>query len=190
MSPILTQIVQSRAEGNTIENPRHYRKAEKKLKRLHRQLSRKQKKSKNRRRARKQLAKAYLKVQRQREDFARKQANTLVTSSDLIAYEQLQIRNMVRNRHLAKSISDAGWGQFLSWVKYYGVLHAIPVVAVAPQYTSQDCSACGTLVKKTLSVRTHICPGCSVVLDRDHNAALNILQKALERTVGHTGTDG
>ena len=190
MSPILTQIVQSRAEGNTIENPRHYRKAEKKLKRLHRQLSRKQKKSKNRRRARKQLAKAYLKVQRQREDFARKQANTLVTSSDLIAYEQLQIRNMVRNRHLAKSISDAGWGQFLSWVKYYGVLHAIPVVAVAPQYTSQDCSACGTLVKKMLSVRTHICPGCSVVLDRDHNAALNILQKALERTVGHTGTDG
>ena len=178
------------SEGNTIENPRHYRKAEKKLKRLHRQLSRKQKKSKNRRRARKQLAKAYLKVQRQREDFARKQANTLVTSSDLIAYEQLQIRNMVRNRHLAKSISDAGWGQFLSWVKYYGVLHAIPVVAVAPQYTSQDCSACGTLVKKTLSVRTHICPGCSVVLDRDHNAALNILQKALERTVGHTGTDG
>jgi putative transposase len=180
------------SEGNTLENPRPYRKAEKRLKRLHRQLSRKQKKSQNRRRARQQLAKAYLKVQRQREDFARKQANALVTSSDLIAYEQLQIRNMVRNRHLAKSIHDAGWGLFLRWLNYYGDLHDIPVVAVAPQYTSQDCSACGARVKKTLSVRTHICPDCGVVLDRDHNAALNILQAALSSlrggTVGHTET--
>src|SRR6185312_13544549 len=92
------------SDGNTMENPRHYRKAEKRLKHLHRQLSRKQKKSAHRKKARKQLAKAYLKVQRQREDFARKTANALVTSSDLIAYEDLQIRNMVRNRHLAKSI--------------------------------------------------------------------------------------
>jgi len=97
---------------------------------------------------------------------------------------------MVKNHHLAKSIHDAGWGQFLRWVNYYGAAHAIAVVAVAPQFTSQQCSACGTLVKKTLSVRTHICPGCGVVLDRDHNAALNILYKAVDRTVGHTGTDG
>jgi putative transposase len=178
------------SDGNTVENPRYYRKAEKKLKRLHRLVSRKQKKSKNRKKARKALAKGYLKVQRQREDFARKQANTLITSSDLIAYEQLQTRNMVRNHHLAKSIHDAGWGQFIRWVKYYGVLHTIPVIAVAPQYTSQDCSVCGLMVKKSLSVRTHICPGCGVILNRDHNAALNILAKALECTVGHTGTSG
>ncbi len=177
------------SEGNTVENPRYSRKAEKKLKRLHRQLSRKQKKSSNRKKARKHLAKAYLKVQRQREDFARKQASMLISSHDLIAYEDLQIHNMVKNRHLAKSIHDAGWGMFLSWVKYYGAIHAIPVIAVAPQYTSQACSDCGTLVKKSLSVRTHICTGCGVVLDRDQNAALNILAKALERTVGHTGTD-
>ncbi len=176
------------SEGNMVENPRQYRKAEKRLKRLHRQLSRKQK-SRNRKKARKQLAKAYLKVQRQREDFVRKQANALVSSSDLIAYEQLQIRNMVKNRHLAKSIHDAGWGTFLQWVRYYAAMHDIPAIAVAPQYTSQNCSACGVLVKKTLSVRTHICTTCGVVLDRDHNAALNILAKALERTVGHTGTD-
>ncbi|GAC1568447.1 MAG: hypothetical protein NVS3B14_17690 [Ktedonobacteraceae bacterium] len=174
------------SEGNTVPNPRHYRKAEKKLKRLHRLVSRKQKKSKNR----KALAKGSLKVQRQREDFARKQANALITSSDLIAYEHLQIRNMVKNRHLAKSIHDAGWGMFLSWVKYYGAIHAIPVIAVAPHYTSQTCSDCGTLVKKSLSVRTHICTGCGVVLDRDHNAALNILAKALERTLGHRETSG
>jgi putative transposase len=96
---------------------------------------------------------------------------------------------MVKNRHLAKSIHDAGWGTFLRWVRYYGVLHDVPVIAVEPAYTSQDCSACGTRVKKSLSVRTHICTGCGIVLDRDHNAALNILAKALEEgTVGHTGT--
>jgi len=176
------------SEGNTVENPRHYRKAEQKLKRLHRNVSRKQKKSSNRKKARKQLARACLKVQRQREDFARKMASTLVSSHDLIAYEQLQIRNMVKNHHLAKSIHDAGWGTFISWVKAYGLMHTIPIIAVAPQFTSQECSACGAMVKKSLSVRTHICTSCGVVLDRDHNAALNILAKALERTLGHRET--
>ena len=178
------------SEGNTIENPRHYRKAEKKLKRLHRQLSRKQKKSSNRKKVRKQLAKAYLQVQRQREDFARKQASMLISSHDLIAYEDLKIRNMVKNHHLAKSIHDAGWGTFISWVNAYGLMHAIPVIAVAPHFTSQECSACGALVKKSLSVRTHICPSCGVVLDRDQNAALNILSKALACTLGHRETSG
>ena len=178
------------SQGNTVANPRFYRTAEKKLKRLHRHVSRKQKGSKNRKQARKRLAKAYLRVQRQREDFARKTANALISSRDLIAYEDLKIRTMVKNHHLAKSIHDAGWGVFLAWVKYYGMLHDIPVIAVAPQYTSQECSACGTRVKKTLSVRTHICTGCGVVLDRDQNAALNILHKALDGTVGQTGTSG
>ena len=182
------------SEGNTVDNPRHYRKAEKKLRRLGRRLSRKQKKSANRKKARKALAKQHLKVQRQREDFARKQANALVKSHDLIAYENLQIRNMVRNRTLAKSIHDAGWGIFLYWLALYGFLHDIPVIAVAPHYTSQKCSDCGTLVKKSLSLRTHICHGCGVVLDRDQNAARNILEKALSSirgcTVGHTETDG
>ncbi len=177
------------SDGNMVENPRHARRAEKKLKRLHRQLSRKKKGSANRRKARKRLAVSYLKVQRQREDFARKTANALVTSHDLIAYEDLQIRNMVRNHHLAKSINDAAWGRFLWWVTYYGAVHDIPVIAVAPQFTSQDCCACGTSVSKSLSVRTHICPGCGVVLDRDHNAALNILAKALDGTLGHRETD-
>ena len=174
--------------GNTVENPRHYRKAEQKLKRLHRQVSRKQKKSKNRQKARKQLAKAYLKVQRQREDFARKTANTLVSSHDLIAYEHLQIHNMVKNRKLAKSIHDAAWGRFLGWVKSYAVMHGIEVVAVPPHYTSQDCSGCRERVQKTLSTRTHLCPKCELVLDRDVNAALNILTEALDGTLGHRET--
>ncbi len=177
------------SQGHTVASPRHLRKAEKRLKRLHRRLSRKQKKSQNRKKARKHLADGYLKVQRQREDFARKTANALITSSDLIAYEDLKIRNMIRNRHLAKSIADAGWGNFLRWVKYYGGLHAIPVIAIEPHWTSQDCSTCRTRVKKSLSIRTHICPTCGLVLDRDENAARNILAKALEGTLGHRETD-
>ena len=176
------------SNGNRVENPRYYRKAEKNLKRWHRHLSRKQKQSHNRKKARAHLAKAYLKVQRQREDFARKQANTLVSSSDLIAYENLQIAHLVKNRKLAKSIHDAAWGQFLRWMNYYAVLHGIIVVAVPPHFTSQDCSGCGERVRKTLNTRRHLCPKCGLVLDRDENAAVNILQQALERTVGHTGT--
>lgn len=176
------------SEGKTVANPRHLRKAEKRLKKLHRRLSRTQKQSANRKKARKALAKAYLKVQRQREDFARKLASTLVTSHDLIAYEDLKIRHLVRNRHLAKSISDASWGRFLSWLTYYGEIYGIPVIAVEPVYTSQDCSRCGRRIKKSLSVRTHLCP-CGAVLDRDHNAAKNILEKAY-RTGGQSETGG
>ncbi len=175
------------SEGTTVTNPRHLRKAEKRLKKLHRRLSRKQKKSQNRKKARQALAKGYMKVQRQREDFARKLASTLITSHDLIAYEDLKIHNLVKNRKLAKSISDASWGRFLSWLNYYGQVHDIPVMAIEPAFTSQDCSACGTRVKKSLSVRTHLCSGCGIVLDRDHNAAINILEKAY-RTGGHSGT--
>lgn len=174
------------SEGNAISNPRYLRKAEKRLKRLSQRHSKCAKKSNNRKKAQKKLAKMYLKVQRQREDFARKQANALITSSDVIAYEKLSIQNMVKNHNLAKSISDASWGKFLMWVNYYGTVYNIPVIAVAPNFTSQDCSACGTRVKKSLSVRTHVCHGCGMVMDRDHNAALNILEKGC--TVGHTGT--
>lgn len=175
------------SEGNTVANPRHLRNAEKRLKKLHRRLSRKKKGSANRKKARQRLAKGYLKVSRQREDFARKTASTLISSHDLIAYEHLRIANLVKNRMLAKSISDASWGRFLMWLNYYGQVHNIPVIAVDPAFTSQDCSGCGTRIKKSLSVRTHICTGCGLVLDRDHNAALNILEKAY-RTVGQTGT--
>jgi putative transposase len=171
------------SNGNTVPNPCFLRKAEKRLKRLHRRVSKKQKKSANRKKAKQKLAKAYLKVNRQREDFARKQANALVTSNDLIAYENLQIRNMVKNHKLAKSIQDAAWGQFLEWVKSYSVMHEIAVVAISPHYTSQDCSGCGEPVQKTLSTRTHVCPKCGLVLDRDENAAINILAKALDSTV-------
>jgi putative transposase len=183
------------SNGNTVANPRFLRQAQKKLKRLHRRLSRTQKKSANRKKARQKLAKAYLKVQRQREDFARKTANALISSHDLIAVEDLKIANLVKNHHLAKSISDAAWGRFLEWVRYYGVIHDIAVVAIAPHWTSQKCSGCGQIVKKALSERTHCCPHCKLILDRDENAARNILTLALQWlkeqescTGGHSAT--
>lgn len=174
------------SDGNTIENPRHLRKAEKRLKRAQRRASKKVKGSKNRRKAVKRLGKAHLKVQRQRRDFAAKLARCVVRSNDLVALEDLQIRNMVKNRHLAKSISDAAWGEFRRWIEYFGKVYGVATVAVAPHYTSQNCSNCGETVQKSLSTRTHLCPHCGHVQDRDHNAALNILRKGLN-TVGHTG---
>ncbi|MFS8805843.1 transposase [Synechococcus sp. R6-10] len=101
-------------------------------------------------------------------------------SSDIVAYEDLPVRNLVWNHHLAKSIHDASWSLFTGWLDYYGKVFNKVVVAVPPQYTSQDCSRCGHRVKKTLSTRTHQCPQCGVVLCRDENAAINILRKGLE----------
>jgi IS605 OrfB family transposase len=170
------------SDGGAVANPRYLRKAERKLKRLHRRVSGTKKGSHNRKKAVRRLAKGYLRVRRQRKDFAAKTARTLVQSHDLVAYENLRIANMVRNRRLAKSISDAAWGLFLGWLRYYGQLTEVPVVAVAPQFTTQECSGvlpdgtrCQTRVKKSLSVRTHVCPHCGLALDRDENAARNIL---------------
>ncbi len=93
---------------------------------------------------------------------------------------------MVKNHHLAKSISDAAWSEFRRWLEYFGKVFGVATVAVKPHYTTQCCSDCGCFVNKSLSTRTHKCK-CGFVLDRDGNAAINILKEAL-RTVGHTGT--
>ncbi len=178
--------------GETVPNPRHLRKSEKALKRSQKRVSRKKKGSSNRKKAINKLGRKHLKVSRQRKDFAIKTALCVVKSSDFVAYENLQVKNMVKNHKLAKSISDAAWSQFAQWLQYFGKVYGKTVVAVVPVYTSQDCSSCGNRVEKSLSVRTHICL-CGAVLDRDHNAALNILAKGLRQagsnlnTVGHTG---
>ena len=185
------------SDGNTVDNPRYLRKSERRLKMLQRRVSKKHirgKKQSNRyHKARRALAKQHLKVSRQREDKARKDALALVRSNDLIVYEDLKIRNMVKNHHLAKSISDASWYQFTQWLQYFALVHGVIVIAVPPRNTTVDCSCCGAKVKKTLSTRTHRCNQCGTVLDRDHNAAKNILAKGfkllaeyLNSTVGHT----
>ncbi|MDJ1171699.1 transposase, partial [Roseofilum sp. BLCC_M154] len=138
--------------------------------------------------ARQRLAKGHLKITRQRKDFAVKLARCVVHSNDVIAYEDLRVKHLVKNHCLAKSINDAAWYQFREWIEYFGVKYGKITIAVSPNYTSQNCSRCGEMVKKSLSTRTHVCP-CGCVLDRDENAAINILKKGLS-TVGHTGTFG
>lgn len=174
------------SDGVMIENPKFFRKGETVLKRSQRRVSHKTKGSSNRRKARQILGKRHLKISRQRKDHAIKLARCVVTSNDVVAYEDLRIKNMVKNHCLAKSINDASWYQFRVWIEYFGKVFGRITIAVNPQYTSQECSSCGEVVKKALSTRTHVCQ-CGCVLDRDHNAARNILSRGLG-TVGHTGT--
>lgn len=174
------------SNGVTVENPRFLRKGEKVLKRSQKRVSRKIKGSQNRGKARQVLSKHHLKISRQRKDHAVKLARCVVQSNDLIAYEDLRIKNMVKNHCLAKSINDASWYQFRAWVEYFSKVFGKVTVAINPAYTSQECSSCGEIVRKSLSTRTHVCK-CGCVMDRDRNAARIILGRGLS-TVGHTGT--
>jgi putative transposase len=176
------------SNGNCAENPRFFRIGEKRLKKAQRTVSRRVKGSNNRRKARVILGKRHLKISRQRKDHAIKLARCVITSNDVVAYEDLRIKNMVKNHCLAKSINDASWYQFRVWLEYFGKVFGKITIAVNPAYTSQECSSCGTVVKKSLSTRTHQCK-CGCVLDRDHNAARNILSRGLS-TAGHVGTFG
>ncbi|NEO60323.1 MAG: transposase, partial [Moorea sp. SIO4G2] len=147
---------------------------------------RKKKGSANRKKAINRLGKTHLKISRQRKEHAKRLARCVIRSNDLVAYEDLRVKNLVKNHCLAKSINDAGWYQFREWLEYFGKKFGRITVAVNPAYTSQNCSSCGEVVRKSLSTRTHTCK-CGCQLDRDHNAAKNILTRALG-TVGHTGT--
>lgn len=176
------------SNDDRAENPHFLRKSERRLKKAQRRASKRVKGSNNRRRARQILGKRHLKISRQRKDHAVKLARCVITSNDVVAYEDLRIKNMVKNHCLAKSINDASWYQFRVWLEYFGKVFGKITIAVPPHGTSQECSQCGAVVKKGLSTRTHICQ-CGCVLNRDHNAARNILNRGLA-TVGHTGSYG
>jgi putative transposase len=154
------------AAGEIVENPRHYRRAEHELKKAQRRVSRRKKGSNRRKKAVALLAKKHQKVRRQRRDFHQKTALALVHQYDVIYLEDLRVANLVRNSHLAKSISDADWAQFRTILAGKAAYAGRRVVAVPPAYTSQDCSGCGERVEKSLSVRTHVCPSCGLILDR------------------------
>jgi len=190
------------SNGHKEPNPRFYREGEKRLGFLQRRVSHTEIGSANRKKAINRLGRKHLKISRQREEHAKKTARCVIQSNDLVAYENLRIKNLVRNHCLAKSISDAGWYQFRKWLEYFGVKFGKITIAVNPAYTSQECSNCGTIVKKSLSTRTHVCQ-CGCILDRDWNAAINILKLALTlrlrsestpsevevlSTAGHVGT--
>jgi putative transposase len=183
------------ADGDIVENPRHYRTAEKELKKAQRHVSRRKKGSKRRAKAAQQCGKKHQHVRRQRRDFQHKTALALVRQYDTIYVEAIQPANLSRRptprldengsggyahngarckAGLNTSIQDAGWRHFLTILAYKAACAGKRVEAVPPAYTSQDCSGCGKRIHKSLSVRTHVCTNCGLILDRDLNAARNI----------------
>lgn len=165
----------SLSNGEFIENPKYLRKSEARLKHEQRSLSRKKKGSNSRKKQREKVAKLHRKIRNQRNDFLHKESKKLAENYDLIVFEDLRIKNMVKNHHLAKSISDASWGKFMEYTTYKAENAGKVVKFVNPRNTSQICSKCGIMVKKSLSVRVHKCT-CGLILDRDTNAAINILR--------------
>jgi putative transposase len=191
------------SNGDFIDNPRHYRKAEMKLKQLQVALSRKKGGSHRRKKAVQAVAKAHRKIRNQRADFLHKESRRLVNRYQIIAFEDLHTTNLVKRPKpkqdketgqylpngaaakggLNKSISDAGWSQFVQWCSYKAAWAGRTLVRVDPKYTSQVCSGCGAVRKKDLSERWHSC-ACGCELDRDTNAAINILQAAYHPLAG------
>lgn len=183
------------SDGTFIESPRYYRKAQKKLEKLQQALSRKKRGSHRREKARRQVSKAHRKIRNQRRDFHHKQAKRLVQEHQTIVFEELQVTNISQRAKprkdeetgqylpngaaaksgLNKSILDAGWGQFQAIISHKAACAGRDVLLVDPKYTSQVCSQCGTVRKKDLDERWHSCE-CGCELDRDTNAAINILR--------------
>lgn len=166
------------SNGNTIKAPKIFRKIEAKLAIQQRIASKRIKGSYGRKKANQIVAKTHLKIQRQRKDFIHKVSHQYA-QNDLIAVEKLNIRGMLKNHHLAKSISDASWNILIQQIRYKAENAGGYFIEVNPRYTSQKCSGCGAIVQKTLSIRTHICPECSLVIDRDTNSSLNILRAGI-----------
>jgi len=179
------------SNGDTVENSRFFRTSQKTLRRKQRTLSRRQKGSNRRKKAARSVAQTHLKIERQRRDFHFKVAHHYALLYALIVVEHLNIAGMTRNRRLSKSILDAGWASFLHILQYKAESAGSEVRRIDARYTTQRCSNCGELTPKSLSVRTHVCQHCSFVMDRDQNAALNILRAGAQPsgTVRTSGSD-
>ncbi|NEO36113.1 MAG: transposase [Moorea sp. SIOASIH] len=169
-----------KSDGTEVAIPQFYRKAQKRLKKVQKAVSRSKKGSNNRKRAVVKLGKAHKKVADTRKDFHFKTAKGLLDSHDLVAHEKLNIKGLAKTK-MAKSVLDAGWGQFLSILSTKAENAGLVTKAVNPKNTSQNCSNCGKKVPKKLKDRIHSCPHCGYTEDRDINAAKNILNLA----VGH-----
>lgn len=173
------------SDGDATDNPKWYQAGQRRLRVLQRSVARKKKGGTNRRNAVGLLQRHHLKVSRQRQDFLNKLANSLIAKNDLVALEDLQIRNMVRNRHLSKSILDAGWTYLVQRLHAKAEEAGRVVVQINPSGTSKTCSECGHVFEEMkLSDRWINCPECGLTLDRDHNAAINILKRGLQSLVG------
>lgn len=164
------------SNGEQVDNPRYAKKAQSVIANAQRVLSRKIKGSRTRQKAKAVVAKAHARIANQRKDFAFKLANNLVNKFDLIAVEKLNIKAMAKES-FAKPINDAGWNLFTQALTNKAEYAGREVVAVDPKFTSQDCSSCGNRQKLTLADRVYLCPKCGLSLNRDCNAAINILRR-------------
>ena len=169
------------SDGTLIDNPRFLNTSLERIKSLQRCLSHKKRGSSNREKAKLSLAKAWRQARRQRDDFAHKLSDQLTKENRVIIFEDLKIQNMVKNHSLASAIMDAAWGQLRRLTAYKAERRGGRVILVNPGGTSQKCSGCGEMVPKELSERVHDCPRCGLVMDRDVNAARNILERGLEQ---------
>jgi len=167
------------SDGTKIQHPHFLRRAEKRLKRLQRGLAKKERGSANRRKAKRLLAVQYSRVANQRRDFNHKLSAKLVGKYSLIAFEELQVENMLANHGLAKSISDAGWAQLIGYIRYKAAKLQKLGVKVQAAYSTQECCFCGVLNNITLDIRQYECRGCGKTLDRDINGARIVLKRAI-----------
>jgi putative transposase len=165
------------SNGETVIRHRYLKASEEKLKIIQREVSKKQKGSKNRKKCVRRLAKAHRKIERQRGDYIHKASRVLADSGDIVVFENLDIINMLKSHRLSKSIGDASWGKLMRYTSYKVEETGGSVYFVNPDGTSQICSRCGTVVKKSLSERFHSCTTCGFSSDRDLNASFNILKR-------------
>jgi putative transposase len=168
------------SNGVEIDNPRFFRVEEKRLVKAQKRLSKAIKGSPERRKRRKIVAHVHERIANKRKDFAHQVSCYLVGNFGVIVFENLNIRGMLKNHCLAKSIADAAWSQLVNYTAYKAENAGRKCIQVNPRNTSKMCSRCGELVEKDLSVRIHKCEGCGLTLDRDHNAAINILTLGLQ----------
>jgi len=167
-------------DGTRVKNPRLYRKSEKGLARPQRRLTRKERGSLNWVKAKTRVAQLHERIQNRRNDFLHKASRRIADTYETVYVEDLKIGSMVKNHCLAKSISDAGWSRFIGMIAYKEEESGGQLIQVNPRVTTQACSGCGETVPKDLSRRTHRCPICGQVMDRDLNAALNVLARGRE----------
>ena len=171
------------SNGDHIDNPRFFVHEEQALAKAQRKLSEADKGTPERARALKVVHRVHERITNRKNDFIQKLSLKLVESYDLIVFEDLNIKGMVKNHCLAKHIADAAWNKLITTTSYKAEWAGKRVELVNPSNTSQICSGCGQLVQKDLSERVHRCPFCGLTLDRDHNAAINILRLGLQSVV-------